>query len=41
MKDGRSAFNILTVKPTGKRPFGRPRYRLDDSIKEMGINMRN
>ena len=27
MKEGRSAFKILTCKPTGKRPLGRPRYR--------------
>ena len=27
MKEGRSAFKILTGKPTGKRPLGRPRRR--------------
>ena len=27
MEDGRSAFKILTGKPTGKRPLGRPRRR--------------
>ena len=30
MKEGRSAFKILTGKPTGKRPLGRPR---DDYIR--------
>ena len=27
MEKGRSAFKILTGKPTGKRPLGRPRGR--------------
>ena len=27
MEEGRRAFNILTGKPTGKRPLGRPRCR--------------
>ena len=27
MEEGRSAFNILTGKPTRKRPLGRPRRR--------------
>ena len=27
MEEGRSAFEILTGKPTGKRPLGRPRHR--------------
>ena len=27
MKEGRSAFKILTGKPIGKRPLGRPRCR--------------
>ena len=27
MEEGRSAFRILTGKPTGKRPLGRPRRR--------------
>ena len=44
MKQGRSAFEILTGKPTGKRPLGRPRSRWEDNIrmdlKEIGINMR-
>ena len=42
MEEGRSPFKILTGKPTGKRPLGRPRRRWEDSIrmdlKEIGIN---
>jgi hypothetical protein len=38
-------FKILTGKPTGKRPLGRPMRRWDDNIrmdfKEIGINTRN
>ena len=45
MEEGRSAFKILTGKPTGKRPLGRPRRRWEDNIemdlKEIGINTRN
>ena len=45
MEEGRSAFKILTGKPTGKKPLGRPRRRWEDSIRmdleEIGINMRN
>ena len=33
MEEGRSAFKILTRKPTGKRPLGRPRGRWEDNIK--------
>ena len=33
MKGGRSAFKILTGKPTGKRPLGRPRRRWEANIK--------
>ena len=37
-----SAFKILTAKPIGKRPLGRPRRRWDGNIKmeveEMRIN---
>ena len=44
MEEG-SAFKILTGKPTGKRPLGRPRHRWEDNIrmdlKEIGINKRN
>ena len=45
MEEGRSAFKILTGKPTGKRPLGRPRRRWEDNIRmdleEMGIKTRN
>ena len=40
-----SAFKILTGKPTGRRPLGRPRGRCEDNIgmdlKEMVVNTRN
>jgi hypothetical protein len=29
----RIAYGILVEKPKGKRPFGRPRRRWEDSIK--------
>ena len=42
---GRSAFKILTGKPTGKRPLGKPRRRWEDNIRidleEIGINAGN
>ena len=42
MEEGRSAFKILTGKPTGKRLLGRPRRRWEDNIRmdceEIGIN---
>ena len=42
---GRSAFKILTGKPTGKRHLGRPRRRWEDNIRkdleEIGINAGN
>ena len=45
MEEGRSAFKILTGKPTGKRPLGRPRHRWEDNIRmdfeEIGINAGN
>ena len=45
MEDGRSAFKILTGKPTGKRPLGRPRRRWEDNIRMdlegIGINAGN
>ena len=45
MEEGRSAFKILTGKPTGKRPLGRLRSRWEDNIrmdlKEIGTNTRN
>ena len=33
MEKGRSAFKILTGKPSGKRPIGRPRRRWEDNIR--------
>ena len=33
MEEGRSAFKILTGKPRGKRPSGRPRRRWEDNIR--------
>ena len=46
MEEDRSAFKILTGKPTGKKTLGRPRCRREDNIrmnlKEIGIiNTRN
>ena len=45
MEEGRSAFKILTSKPTGKRPLGRSRRRGEDNIRmnleEIGINTSN
>ena len=45
MEGGRRAFKILTGKPTGKRPLGRPRRRWDDNIRidpeEIGMNAGN
>ena len=45
LPEGRSAFKILTRKPTEKRSFGRSRRRWEDSIKmdlqEIGINTKN
>ena len=32
MRD-RSAFKMLTGKPTEKRPLGRPRHRWEDNVK--------
>ena len=37
MEEGRSAFKILTDKPTGNRPLGRPRRRWEDNIR-MDLN---
>jgi hypothetical protein len=43
MEEGKSAFKILTGKPTAKRPLGRPRRRWENNIgmdlKEIDINM--
>ena len=33
MEEGRSAFKILTGKPTRKRPLRRPRRRWEDNIR--------
>ena len=45
MEEGRSAFQILTGKPTGKRPLGRPRRRREDNIRmdleDIHINVGN
>ena len=45
MEESRSAFKILTGKPTGKRPLGRPRRRWEDNIRmdleEIGFNAGN
>ena len=45
MEEGRSAFKILTGKPTGKRPLERPKRRWEDNIRmdleEIGINAGN
>ena len=45
MEKGRSAFKIVTGKPTGKRPLGRPRRRWEEHIRmdleEIGINVGN
>ena len=42
MEAGKNASKILTGKPTGKRPSGRPRRRCEDNIridlKEIDIN---
>ena len=45
MEEGKSGFKILTSKPTGKRPLGRPRRRWEGNIRmgleEIGINQGN
>ena len=45
MEEVRSALKILTGKPTGKRPLGRPRRRWEDNIRigleQIGINAGN
>jgi len=45
MKEHRSSFQILTGKPIGKRPLGRPKRRWKDNIRmshtEIGIHTRN
>ena len=41
MQEGTNALKILTGKPTGKRPLGRPMRRWEDNIRvnleEIGI----
>ena len=45
MEEGRAALKILSGKPTGKGPLGRPRSRWEDNIRmdleEIGINAGN
>ena len=45
MEEGRSDFKILTGKPTGKIPLGRPRRIWEDNIRmdleEIGISADN
>ena len=45
MEEGRSAFKMLTGKPTGKRPLGRPAHRCEDNIRmdleKIGTNAGN
>ena len=45
MGEGRGSLKIVSGKPTGKRPLGRPRCRWEDNIrielKERGINTRD
>ena len=45
MEEGRSAFKMLTGKPTGKRPLGRARCRWENNIgmdlEEIGISVGN
>ena len=42
VEEGRRAFKIVTGKPTGRRPLGRPRRRWESNIRmdleERGIN---
>ena len=43
IEESRSAFKIVTGKPTGTRPLGRPRRRWENNIRinieEIGINL--
>ena len=34
MEKGKSTFIILTGKPTGKRPLGKPKRRWEDNIRK-------
>jgi hypothetical protein len=42
MGEGSGVYRVLVVRPEGKRPLGRPRYRWEDNIKmdlrEIGID---
>ena len=40
MEESRSAFKLLTGKPIGKRPLGRPMRRWED-LEEIGVNAGN
>jgi hypothetical protein len=33
MREGRSVYRVLVVRPKGKRPLGRPKHRWEDNIK--------
>ena len=39
MEKGRSAFKILTGKPTGKKPLGRPRRKWEDYILDIRMDL--
>ena len=45
IEEGRSSFKILTDKPAGKRPLGRPRRKWEENVrmdlKGIAINKRN
>ena len=43
MEEDRNALKMLTDKPRGKGPLGRPRRRWDlrMDLKEIGVNTRN
>jgi hypothetical protein len=45
MEEDRGSFKILTGKPTGKRPLGRPRCRWKDNnrmnLKALDISTKN
>ena len=45
MEEDRNVFKILTGKPAGKRPLGRPKCKWEDNIrmnlKEVGVSSRN
>ena len=40
MEESRNSFKMLTGKPTGNRPLGRPRRRWED-LEEIGVNVGN